>query len=161
MTRVTVTKDLLDRVHASLGVMASKRVLIGIPSTENGRQQGDAIGNAALGYVHERGSVIKNIPARPFLEPGVRAATPHALKALKQSAHATLSGNASALDTGLNTAGLIAQSTVKRTLRNGEGFAPLAPATLAARRRKGFAGESPLIRTGQLLNSITYVVRAR
>lgn len=158
MMRTRVTRDILDKVTASLAAMGKRRVMIGIPSPENVRN-GDAIGNAALGYVHEHGSVANNIPARPFLVPGVKAAEPQALKSLKASAQQTLSGNASALDRGLNTAGLMAQSSVKRTIKAGEGFAPLAGSTLAARRRKGFKGEKPLIRTGQLLNSITYVVR--
>lgn len=160
MSRVTVTRDMLDKIMASLAAMGGKRVLIGIPAPENGRNDG-AIGNAALGYVHERGSGVRNIPARPFLVPGVQAAEPLTLKTLKVTAQQMLTGKSEAIDRGLNAAGLIAQSSVKRTLKAGEGFAPLAPATLAARRRKGFRGESPLIRTGQLLNSITYVVRER
>lgn len=160
MSRVTVTRDMLDKIMASLAAMGGKRVLIGIPAPENGRNDG-VIGNAALGYVHERGSGVRNIPARPFLVPGVQAAEPLTLKTLKVTAQQMLAGKSEAIDRGLNAAGLIAQSSVKRTLKAGEGFAPLAPATLAARRRKGFRGESPLIRTGQLLNSITYVVRER
>jgi len=162
MTGMTITKDLFKQVAESIGTMAKRRVLIGIPAPENQRQDG-ALGNAALGYIHEKGSGVQKIPARPFLVPGVRAAEAKTIKALKAAAQAALDGDPHALDQGLNTAGLIGQTTVKQTLRNGgtedKPFKPLSQRTLAARRRKGFAGEKPLVRTAQLLNSITYVVR--
>lgn len=72
-----------------------------------------------------------------------------------------LDGGAAAIEKANNKAGLVAQAAVKNTLRAGEGFPPLADATLAARKRAGFTGTKPLIWTGQLLNSVTYVIRKR
>ena len=72
-----------------------------------------------------------------------------------------LDGGAAAIEKANNKAGLVAQAAIKNTLRSGEGFPPLADATLAARKRAGFTGTKPLIWTGQLLNSITYVIRKR
>ena len=165
MKGLTVTRDLLDGVVQSIKTMGEKRVLIGIPRPKASRK-GDDIGNAALGYIHETGSGARNIPARPFLVPGVREAEPEVLKILKDAARQSVSFakgtvDKGAVDRGLNAAGLVAQATVKRTLRDGTDFRPLSHATLAARRRKGFMGEKPLVRTGQLLNSITYVIRDR
>ena len=152
-------KDITDRVMQSIHTMAAKQVLIVIPAESKPRESGDPVTNAQLGYLHEFGSPVSNIPARPFLIPGVKAATERCEKILKRSATETLSHDHTALERGLNQAGLIAQASVKQTLKQGEGFAPLKESTLQARRRKGFLGESPLIRTGQLMNSITYVVR--
>jgi len=156
---VRVTQDNLKAVLANVRSFGSKHVLIGIPSDENKRDDGP-IGNAQLGYIHENGSPANNIPPRPFLKPGVAAAKDKCLGVLKNAAKAGFKDPA-AIDKGLNASGLIGQASVKNTLRAGEGFAPLKPATIAARKRKGAKGKKPLIRTGQLLNSITYVVREK
>jgi hypothetical protein len=50
---------------------------------------------------------------------------------------------------------------VRAFITAGQGFAPLAAATLAARRRKGRTGTKPLIDTGQLRRAITYVLRRK
>lgn len=156
---VRVAQDNLKAVLANVRSFGSKHVLIGIPSDENKRDDGP-IGNAQLGYIHENGSPANNIPPRPFLKPGVAAAKDKCLGVLKNAAKAGFKDPA-AIDKGLNAAGLIGQASVKNTLRAGEGFAPLKPATIAARKRKGAKGTKPLIRTGQLLNSITCVVREK
>jgi hypothetical protein len=92
------------------------------------------------------------------LVPGVKAASAKCAEVLKSFAKKAITGQAT-IDQGLNAAGLIAQSSVKKRIQQGEGFAPLAESTLEARARKGKSGTKPLIRTGQLLNSVTYVVR--
>lgn len=158
MSGMKITRDYLDTVLASVRTMDKKRVLVGIPAPEDKRQS-ETIGNAALGYIHENGSTAQNIPARPFLVPGVKAVQKDTIKTLRDSAKQVLKGNPQAVEKGLNIVGLEAQASVKQTLKAGEGFEPLSESTLEARRRKGFKGEKPLIRTGQLLNSITYVVR--
>jgi phage gpG-like protein len=152
-----ITKDNVDSMLEAVKAMAAKRVLVGVPSAEAPRR-GDPINNATLAYIHENGSPARNIPARPFLKPGVASAKDKLINTLRVYAKQALTDK-SAIEKGLNAAGLVAQSAVKNRIRSGEGFAPLKPGTLAARRRKGAKGEKPLIRTGQLLNSITYVVR--
>ncbi len=156
---VTVTRDNAKNVIAAIQDMAKKHVLVGIPSSENGRNDG-SIGNAALGAIHENGSGVRNIPPRPFLKPGVAAAAEQCVKVLKSAAQNAFTDK-NAIDKGLNAAGLIAQASVKKRIVSQEGFTPLKAATLAARKRKGAKGEKALIRTGQLLNSITYVVREK
>jgi phage gpG-like protein len=154
---VKVTRDDMKNVIENINAMTGKRVLIGIPDANAGRKDGQ-ITNAALGYIHENGSPARNIPARPFLIPGVQEAAPRAIEALKKYAAQGLT-DPEAVNKGLNAAGLIAQAAVKNRIVNSVGFAPLAPVTIAQRRRKGKQGSKPLIRTGQLLNSITYVVK--
>lgn len=154
---IRVTRDEVKNVITNIEAMTGKRVLIGIPDANAGRKDGP-ITNAALGYIHENGSPARNIPARPFLVPGVEEAAPKAIEAMKKFAAQGLTDPA-AVDKGLNAAGLIAQAAVKNRIRNGVGFAPLAERTLAQRKASGKSGTKPLIRTGQLLNSITYVVK--
>ena len=157
--KVEVVKDITDKVLANIQKMVAQRLLVGIPA-EKAPRKGDPINNAALGFIHENGSPARNIPARPFLVPGVREATPKCLAVLKQYGKAALKDPAQ-IEKGLNAAGLIAQAAVKKRIVSQEGFSPLKAGTLAARKRKGFKGEKALIRTGQLLNSITYVVKEK
>lgn len=159
MNGVKITRDDSTRVLQAIQNMAGKHVLVGIPADNNARKDGP-ITNAALGYVHENGSAAHNIPPRPFLVPGMKVAAPKCADVLKGYAKKAVTGDAT-IDQGLNAAGLVAQSAVKNRIRSGEGFAPLQPATIAARKRQGKQGEKPLIRTGQLMNSITYVVRKK
>jgi phage gpG-like protein len=156
---VTILKDNTAAVLRTVQEMAGKRVLIGIPA-EKAARKGDAITNASLGYIHENGSPARNIPARPFLKPGVEQAASKCAEVLGKFAK-TAFNNPSDIDKGLNAAGLIAQASVKKRIVSGEGFAPLKAGTIAARKRVGAKGTKPLIRTGQLLNSITYVVREK
>lgn len=116
------------------------------------------IDNATLGYIHEHGAPSVNIPARPFLVPGVQQARDQITKVLSQGVEAVTNGNRQAAMNSLDKAGLIAQNAVRRKITEGP-FVPLKPRTLAARRARGRTGEKPLIDTGQLRRSITYVVR--
>lgn len=156
---VRVTQDNLKAVLANIVVLGQKHVLIGIPDTKDGRDDGP-IGNAQLGHIHENGSPANNIPARPFLKPGVEDGSEQAAAVLKKSAKASFNDPA-AIEKGLVSAGLICQASVKARIASQEGFAPLKPATIAARKRKGAKGDKALIRTGQLLNSVSFVVREK
>lgn len=156
-SNVRIIRDDVNNVITNIQAMVGKRVLIGIPGENAGRNDGP-ITNAALGYIHENGSPAQNIPARPFLVPGVEEAAPKAIDALQKFAAQALI-DSSAVEKGLNAAGLIAQAAVKNRIRNSVGFAPLSQKTIAQRVANNKLGTKPLIRTGQLLNSITYVVR--
>ena len=154
---VTVTKDIADRVLKNIAAIPKQRLLVGIPEEENAR--GEEIGNAALGFIHENGSPARNIPARPFLVPAMDEITPQAVAMLEMPTAEALTKGKDALTKGYERAGLVCQAAVKKRIVSQEGFAPLAPATIEARQRKGYKGTKALIRTGQLLNSITYVIR--
>lgn len=158
MKGVRVTRDNLKSVLANIRTMDKKQVLVGIPADETTREKGEPIGNAELGYIHENGSPANNIPPRPFLKPGVRATRKRSVDIFRQAAKDGLQDPA-AVEKGLNAVGLVAQISVKNIIRNSEGLQELKPATLAARKRKGAKGERPLLRTGQLMNSIKYVIR--
>jgi phage gpG-like protein len=153
---MTVTKDNTAAVLQTVQNMARKLVLIGIPASAPPRDGEET--NAAIGFLHEHGSPVRNIPARPFLKPGMEQAAKKCAEVLGKFAKSAFD-NPSDIDKGLSAAGLIAQTSVKKRIVSGEGFAPLSDRTLAERAAKGAKGTKPLIRTGQLLNSITYVVR--
>lgn len=157
---VKVTKNRMTEVIKAIAELASKDVLVGIPQDNTGRDAGDPLGNATIGYIQEKGSPVNNIPERPFLVPGVASVSEETSARLKKGAQGALSGDPAAGDRAMGAAGLIAQNAVRGRINSGID-PPLAPSTLRARRARGRTGEKPLIDTGQLRNSITYVVRKK
>ena len=187
MNTVKVVQDKTAKLRDALRALQRDVVLVGIPEGKSSRKKdGAAIGNAAIGYIQENGSGANNIPPRPFLVPGVRAVADKCAELLAVGAGDMLDGGESAIRKAMNKAGLVAQASVKNTLVEGAGYEPLSPVTLQLRAwkkegvhisgktvgwaaflvSKGLASyegvsTKPLVVTGQLLNSITYVIRKR
>ena len=152
-----VVKDDLKKVLTSINQLQKKTVLVGTP--ENKTQRSDEpINNASLAYIHNFGSPKRNIPARPYLIPGIEKVKEKIAKEFKLAALNAFK-NPDSINQSYERVGLIAQASVKNTLIAGEGFEALAESTIKAREKKGFKGTKPLIRTGSLLNSTTYVIR--
>jgi len=184
--RVTVVKDTTSKVFQDIADLLRKKVLIGIPESKAERTEESEINNARIGYIMEFGSPKMNIPARAFLVPGVEAARPKALDYLKLAVKASLEGNQQKVDLNLNSAGIIGANEARAKI-NSNIPPPLSPATIRNRMRQrgaktmrqsekqyfqllksgltpeqaqGNAGIVSLINTGQLRNSITYVIRS-
>lgn len=177
MKGLEVKIDDMAKIVDSINSLVKRSVLVGIPASEASREDEDSpMDNATLGYLHETGSPAANIPARPFLIPGVLDAQDKYEPQLKKAANAALTGSRKKIDDHLNAAGIIASQSAKDMLENGD-HAPLAISTLRARARKGRKGAAeelasraagnapnaanarPLIDTGQMRNAITYVLR--
>lgn len=173
---VTVTVDKIAAVTRSIGQLVAHEVLVGIPQAKAPRE-GDPLNNATIGYIMETGSPAANIPARPWLVPGVQSAQEDVTDELGGAAQAALGGNSPA--GGLSRAGQTARDAVRLYLNTAD-FEPLSDATLRARARRGLKGRKgaiaeldsreagnapsnatarPLIDTGQLRNAVSYVVR--
>jgi hypothetical protein len=123
------------------------------------------IDNSTLAYIHENGSPINNIPPRPFLKPGIQGSKERWINHMAAAGKAAMEGNKHEMDLSLNRAGMIALLAVKNTITAGIP-PPLAPRTVAARKakhptRKAQSAKdmTPLVDTGQMLNSLTYVIR--
>lgn len=155
---VTKVRDGMAALHAGITALRTKSVLVGVPAAEAPREDGEPINNATLAYIHNHGSPAQNIPARPFLEPGIKNAQDEISAGLKKAALSAISGQPSGVTAGLTKAGLAAQASVRSEINDGD-FVELAPATIADRLRKGIVSDKPLIRTGEMRNSINYVVR--
>lgn len=158
----------VDGLVKAMRDLAKMQLLVGIPSDDepnlgdgsgsNVRNDGPAT-NALIAYVAENGSPARNIPARPFLVPGVEAGMPQAEPYLKAAAEAAISGSTGAVERNLMAAGLVLQGAVRQEITTGD-FAPLAPSTVAARRRRGHQGEiRPLLDSGQLRAAVNFLVR--
>lgn len=112
--------------------------------------------NAQIAYVHEHGSPAQNIPARPFLGPGIKEAMPELVGVARQVAKKTVDNmSSSEVVRGMEILAAGLEAAVKRKILKGP-FAPLKPATI---RRKGHS--KPLIDTGQMYDSIKTKVRPR
>jgi hypothetical protein len=156
------TKSQTAQFRKALDGLLKREVLVGIPASNAARDpepgEHTAATNALLGYVHEYGSPAKNIPARPFLHPGIANARADIEVHMKKAGQLALAGKPEEIGQELEKVGLIAQISVQKKITDGP-FEPLKPATLAARRARGRTGTAPLLDTGQLRRAISYVVR--
>jgi len=160
---VTKGRDRYDELLVkSVNKLLSMRVFVGIPETNNARDEG-GITNSQLGYINENGSPLQGIPARPFLAPGVASIKREIAAALKQIGTDALSdkpNKETRVRNGLTALGLKAAGAVQEYMSDSSHFEPLAPATIAARKRKGKTDVFPPLKdSGQMWRSITSVVR--
>ena len=183
MTDPLITVDRMKQVVRDISALVRQDLLVGIPGETTERKSGPsepkAMNNATLGYIHEFGSPAANIPARPFLMPGIEEAQDKIEARLRKAAQVALEGRGDqAIVDALAVVGLVAQAAVKDKINSGD-FAPLSDTTLrlrAAKGRKGAQDEldsraagnapgtadaKPLIDTGQLRNSINFVIREK
>ena len=181
------TIDRTTQVLKCVEALTTSDVLVGIPRENNARKD-SPIGNAAIAYVHEYGSPAHNIPARPFLHPGVKKIQKRAIAMLRQGALGCLRGETN-VDKTLNAVGMLARNSVVEAITDpSPPFVPLRPATIRARLRRTQAGRRklrqikasgqslydwgkstdpttgdvnihPLLDTTQMRRAITYVVR--
>lgn len=150
---VKVIKNKLPSVELALANLSNVSVVVGVVNSKAGRA--DGTNNAYLAAIHERGSAANNIPPRPFLKPGIESNKDKIIQEMNSAAKLAIKGDGA----GFDRVGLVAQSAVKKYITTSSNFKGLMASTLAARKRKGFAGTKPLIHTGSLLNSISYEVR--
>jgi hypothetical protein len=182
------TVDNFDKIMGRIEALTGQEVLVGVPMERTARA-GEPITNASLAYIHEFGSPARNIPARPFMRPGVRNAREQIAAAMHEGAKRVMDGEGDGgVSRTLNTVGMLARNSVVRAITEpNPPFVPLRPATIRARLRRTQAGRRkiaqlqkqgtpltvwaqqlnkfgdmnimPLLDTLKMRNSITYVVR--
>lgn len=173
--------DNIPKLKISLASLTKRDVYVGIPGTNTLREEPDGqpedINNATIGYMMQNGIPEKNVPARPFMTIGMNASKEAVVRSFKTAAKKALHQDDTAITIGLERAGLTASAEIKKAITDGIP-PPLADSTLKARARKykyrkaeraelaaRASGEQPslsvkpLVDTGQLRNSITYVIR--
>ncbi len=121
-----------DDIIKALTKLAATHVLVGIPSDSH--REDDAVSNALLGYVHEMGSPVNNVPARPFLRPGVEKSKDEWEPYMRQAAAAALKGDDGVMGRALDAAGQTAVDAVKDEITQGIP-PPIKPESMAQRRR--------------------------
>lgn len=181
---LTVVLDDAAKMFAGVEMLAKTRVMVGVPAEKTDRRDEGKSGmtNAAIAYVMEHGAPEVNVPARPFLRPGVERAKDGITSGLKNAGQLALAGNLAGVDKQLHAVGILAASSVRSVIAEGIP-PPLAESTvekrIGRRRSKKWRRERralvaanvdaglapgaglfvPLIDSGQLLKSITYVLR--
>lgn len=157
-----IVKNLVPQLLQAVEALTRQQVLVGIPGDTASRKDSKDPSNALIGYLMEFGSPTQNIPARPFLVPGVNEAMPQIIARLRSGASKALKFPLDP-NAGTNTlieVGLIAQRTVRGYINAGVA-PPLAAATLRARRARGHTSTKSLVETGQMRNAVTYIIRAK
>ena len=148
--------------------LTRQQVLVGIPGDVPARTAvagHAAITNPTIGYIMEYGSPAANIPARPFLQPGINDAMPAIIARLRAGAVKALTfpPDPSVGTRTLMGVGLLAQNSVRAVI-TAVIPPPLAASTIRARRTRKVAprtGTVPLYDTGQLVRSIQFVIRPK
>lgn len=181
ITSIQVKGIELEDLQRSLKVLTQQRILVGIPQDKANRDDGEPITNAAIGYISEFGSPANNIPARPWLFPGIRMQAPVLTQMLGSIAANVLNGRYGPVqvEKGFNAVGIQAVSGIRKRIADGL-EPPLSPVTLWKRASRGDEGAmwelswrmagtdaangqlaKPLIDTGNFIKSISYVVSGR
>lgn len=186
--RVIIPIDGFSDLISWVDQLTALDVLVGIPSTTaNQGRQNDEPNNAELGYIHENGSPAANIPARPWLVPGVVKAEPDVMPHLEAAGNAAIVGDMAKARNQLMAAGMVAAAGARLEIETGQ-FVPLADSTVAQRRfsrqtqsmrpeelryfqlrdqgmdeksAQNAVGIQPLLNTGGMRNAVTSVVRQR
>lgn len=185
---VQITKDLTGDILKSLKELESKNICIGVPEEENASREvksNESITNAELLYihtngirdtsmiramqhdintgmpyskahelyVHENGSPLWHSPPRPVLEPAIEDGKELVAKEMKKALDAVLNGDEITIP--LENIGMLGQNLARKWFTNPKNkWAPNSKDTI---KRKG--SDKPLIDTGELRKSITFVIK--
>lgn len=152
--------DFYNRIQKTLKYVKDREVLVGIPQKTASREttkdsKGSSVTNAELLYIHTNGSPINNIPPRPVIGPAIKNDAQRLNKMFEKATDYLLQAEYDKADRQLETIGIRAQNICRKWFVNpNNGWAPNSPATIAAK-----GSDKPLIDTGELRKSITYVVK--
>ena len=144
---------ILDDVRKAMKQLKKTEVVVGIPQEANGAH--GPVTNAQLALIHDNGSPINKIPARPILLPAIEKAKAEISEKLKAAHQAAAEGKSDAINPSLEKAGMFAADRVKERFEEND-WAPNSPGTI---KRKG--SDKPLVDTAELKKSMTYVVREK
>lgn len=153
----------------SIDFLNNNYVLVGIPDTENGREDSKDVTNADLLFIHTNGSPINNIPPRPVIEPALYRNKDKFTKMLEDASSDVMEGHTTDAIIILRKIGMKAQKICRAWFVDpANGWPPNSPSTAEAKIRKfrkynktGTYEPRPLIDTGELRKSITYVLSLR
>lgn len=166
---LTVSSDFTQQFNQLIKRFRNDSVLVGIPEEKSERMDngdGEQINNATLLAIANFGSPQRNIPPWPIMSIGIRNAKDDLAEEYRKAAITSLKTGFDALDTYYNRAGIIASNSIKKVINQQEQIPDNKPAeaTLEARKNRKptpFKGTKYWLVTGQMRNSITYVIGGR
>jgi hypothetical protein len=143
----------MSRLHDLINSVSKLEVYIGIPEAEASRPGEDA-NNAELLFIHTNGSPLKGIPARPSIEPSIEKNKEAIAKELQVAAKLALDGKAQEARRQLENVGDFASGKAREYFTDPDnGWEDNSPLTVALK-----GSDKPLIDTGEMRKSITYLV---
>lgn len=181
-----VDKGDLKTVIDALLKLAEDELLVGVSADTAGSGRGEDINKAELAYIHtngvraagmksetdkaveegtpyplalqayirEHGSPAYRVPPRPFLEPGIEKHLNLVESGMKAALQDVLDGGDGRAQR--ERLGATMAAKVQAYFQEDNGWPPNAPSTI---KKKGSA--QPLVDTGALRQSITYIIRAK
>lgn len=181
-----VDKGDLKRILEALKKLSEDELLVGVSADTAGSGRGEDINNAELAYIHtngvraagmkaetdkaveegtpyplalqayikEHGSPAYRVPPRPFLEPGIEKHLDMVESGMKAALLDVLDGGDGRAQR--ERLGATMAAKVQAYFQEDNGWPPNAPSTI---KKKGSA--QPLVDTGALRQSITYIIRAK
>ena len=149
-TRTTDGKGGLAGMRKRVLALGLGLVHVGVPAGAKESETGESL--AVIAATHEFGSPARGIPERSFLRASVRVNRKRYVKLAENGAKKVAAGSMDARKV-YNLIGAGAAGDVQEYMREGN-FAPLKPATIARKK-----SSKPLIDTGQLRQSITFIVK--
>jgi len=177
----------LSGIMESLKNLSKIDVLVGIPEEESSRE-GGKVTNAELAFIHTKGSPLKGIPARPFVEPAIEDPGNAEMISveLRKAVESALDGDKDKMGKSLIRAGMQGQNAVRDWFTSPKNnWAPNSPYTVLMKLRKtnssiakdavryvdeggkleditGLEGMTlPMVDTNQLRKAVTYVIREK
>lgn len=181
-----VDKGDLKRILEALKKLSEDELLVGVSADTAGSGRGEDINNAELAYIHtngvraaemkaetdkaveegtpyplalqayikEHGSPAYRVPPRPFLEPGIEKHLDLVESGMKAALQDVLDGGDGRAQR--ERLGATMAAKVQAYFQEDNGWPPNAPSTI---KKKGSA--QPLVDTGALRQSITYIIRPK
>lgn len=176
----------LKRILEALKKLSEDELLVGVSADTAGSGRGEDINNAELAYIHtngvraagmksetdkaveegtpyplalqayikEHGSPAYRVPPRPFLEPGIEKHLDLVESGMKAALQDVLDGGDGRAQR--ERLGATMAAKVQAYFQEDNGWPPNAPSTI---KKKGSV--QPLVDTGALRQSITYIIRAK
>lgn len=176
----------LKRILEALKKLSEDELLVGVSADTAGSGRGEDINNAELAYIHtngvrsagmkaetdkaveegtpyplalqayikEHGSPAYRVPPRPFLEPGIEKHLDLVESGMKAALQDVLDGGDGRAQR--ERLGATMAAKVQAYFQEDNGWPPNAPSTI---KKKGSA--QPLVDTGALRQSITYIIRPK
>ena len=155
---IEVSNEGFKKMMNGLDFIEKSAVYVGIPEKETSREDED-ITNAELLFIHTNGSPINRVPARPVIEPALEDDQERLTSMMQRMILLALSGDLEGATDQLKRIGMRGQNVSRAWFTNQKnGWPPNSPAVQRAKRKKGSTNPRPLIDTGELRKSITYVI---
>ena len=148
--------DLADDFTDALNKLSHYKIEIGVVSVHTNRKETVKVGvtNAELMYIHENGSPLRHIPARPVLDMTIKYVNENLLnRTIDKAINAYFNSNFNeqAFEDELKKLCIRMENYARRIIYSNDGrLVPNAPSVAKAK-----GGNHPLFDTGQLARSIT------